>query len=773
MTEEERVEEVLWLLLARAQGSGAPGLTLEELRSELGYSLSLLSPLLRRGITRGWIWGRRQHVSGRHYKVRVFKATPEGRAHLESASIPLPAPLPEAPYPFLGRSREVSEIGRGLAEGGVLLVDGVPGVGKTGLVRCALRQTWRTHSAVWTTLAPGSSSSRLLEPAVRFLSSHIPRGQVAGSGPAPSGELGPQDLARLLRRAKHPLVWVVDDLHNASSEALAALRSALESFTGASRNSAVLITQRELPWPVPGGPRVHVSLRGLPRRDALELAQELGLPEDRFESIYRATLGNPRYLRLSARKGVSETLPFADDVLESLSPEQRRSLLPVALSWEGLPYRALQHFGLTNEEAARLISRSVLEVTESGLRMAEPLARRLPELLPWEEVREAHARLVAAPAGLSPSETFCHLVAAERGKEALRLLQQEPPLWMQGSPSRVYPFVLRLAYRLPPGQSRGQVFWSLAQIQRHWGDYVAASTFLERALEELPPRDPRALLAAATLSLTVLRTGHLELARRWARRASPLGKTERWLSVKLLIEGNLLAYQRNYTRAVQRFRLAEKHARAARLWDVALLAMHGLEFAELESGKTEQGLETCLRGMEFSTKRGRGDRTLPFRLDANLARLRLHRWDEAERDYRSILESAEPERARVASVLALLGLAYITGHRGDLESAENLTRQAIARAELVMDDSLTSRAYGALAEWLRRKRQLSQARHAAKRALDLSRTASPSLSLPWALEEWNLLRRERFPKYSPASQAARSRNSWPTGTAGDRSALPR
>ena len=754
MTEEERIEEVLWLLLARAQGSGSPGLTLEELRSELGYSLSLLSPLLRRGITRGWIWGRRQHVSGRHYKVRVFKATPEGRAHLESASIPLPAPLPEAPYPFLGRSREVNEIGRGLAEGGVLLVDGVPGVGKTGLVRCALRQTWRTHVAVWTTLAPGSSSSRLLEPVVRFLSSRAPQGLVAGSGPTPTGEVGPQDLARLLRRAPHPLVWVVDDLHNASSEALGSLRLALESFAGGSRNSAVLITQRELPWPVPGGPRVHVSLRGLPRRDALELAQELGLPEERFESIYRATLGNPRYLRLSARAGASETLPFADDVLDSLSPEQRRSLLPVALSWEGLPYRALQHFGLTNEEAARLISRSVLEVTESGLRMAEPLARRLPELLPWEEVREAHARLVAAPTGLSPSERFCHLVEAERGKEALRLLQQEPPIWMQGSPSRLYPFALRLAYRLPRGQSRGVVFWTLAQIQRHWGDYVAASTFLERALEELPPRDPRALLAAATLSLTVLRTGHLELARRWARRASPLGKTERWLSVKLLIEGNFLAYQRNYARAAQRFRSAEKHARAARLWDVALLAMHGLQFAQLEAGETKGALETCLRGVELSSRRGRPDRMLSFQADANLARLRLRRWDEAERDYMSILNSSAPERARATTVLALLGLAYINGHRGKLEDAENLTRRAITTAELVMDDALTSRAYGALAEWLRRRRRLAEARHAGKRALDLGKSTSPLLSLPWALEEWDLLRRDR-------SSAARA-NSNPT-----------
>ncbi len=742
MTEEERIEEVLWLLLARAQGSGSPGLTLEELRSELGYSLSLLSPLLRRGITRGWIWGRRQHVSGRHYKVRVFKATPEGRAHLESASIPLPAPLPEAPYPFLGRSREVNEIGRGLAEGGVLLVDGVPGVGKTGLVRCALRQTWRTHSAVWTTLSPGSSSSRLLEPVVRFLSSRAPQGLVAGSGPTPTGEVGPQDLARLLRRAPHPLVWVVDDLHNASSEALGSLRLALESFAGGSRNSAVLITQRELPWPVPGGPRVHVSLRGLPRRDALELAQELGLPEERFESIYRATLGNPRYLRLSARAGASETLPFADDVLDSLSPEQRRSLLPVALSWEGLPYRALQHFGLTNEEAARLISRSVLEVTESGLRMAEPLARRLPELLPWEEVREAHARLVAAPTGLSPAETFCHLVAAERGKDALRLLQQEPPLWILGSPSRVYPFILRLAYRLPPGQPRGRVFWSLAQIQRHWGDYVAASTFLERALEELPPRDPRALLAAATLSLTVLHTGRLEIARRWARRVTSQGKTERWLSVKLLIQGNFLAYQRNFPRAIARFRLAEKHARIARQWEVALLAMHGLQFAQLESGETERALETCLRGMQLSTKKGRQDRAMAFRLDANLARLRLHQWDEAERDYRSILNSVEPERARVISVHALLGLAYITGHRGDLQGAERLTREAIAGAELVMDDPLTSRAYGTLADWLRRKGQHAEAKHAARRALDLSKTASPSLSLPWAQEEWSLLRRE-------------------------------
>jgi tetratricopeptide (TPR) repeat protein len=550
----------------------------------------------------------------------------------------------------------------------------------------------------------------------------------------------PVDVLLLMGRSPQRLLWVVDDVQNASGSTLEVLRAMLAGFANGGRHTAVLITQREIPWPIPGGTRLHLSVRGLPRKDALELVQALGLPEERFEAVYRATLGNPRYLRLSAQQGgMSEDVPFADHVLSSLAPAQRRALLPVALSWEGLRPKELLALGLGPQEARNLVSVSVLETTEAGLRMADPLARRLPELAPWEEVRSAHGALVDAVPRLLPAERFCHLVDAERTREALRILTSGSPLWEGGASARVYPHLLRLAYHLPPGRARGRVFWILAQFQRRQEDFVTASGFLERALEDLPPQDPHAIVAVAALSMTVLRTGHVGLARRWARRLAGLNPLARWSSVRDLIHGSLLVHSGRFARARGLFRRAGAQGRVHRNWEVLFMALKGEAYTALQMGDPAASLDACLKGLRLAQHRERPDLVRYFRLEANLARLRLGRLDEAEREYGQLLEEVRGEHVRGHLVIVLLGLSHLAGRTGDLSKAETLAREAVSQAEALMDVTLTSRAYGALAECLRREHKTEAARRMARRAMELSRSSGTNLSLPWALEAWDLV----------------------------------
>lgn len=735
-------EEVLWALLTRGGRSHPGGLTREELSGELGYSAAFLSPILQQAEVRGWVQGIRTHVVGRRYRLKVYQVTSLGREHLDRMAIPFPGPLPAPPAPFVGRAQELAVLGRALAAGGVVVIDGVPGVGKTGLVRRALRHTWRTHAAVWTTVGPGNPASGLLETVGQVLrrAGWADRSDEAGKAPV---SWSPVDVLLLMGRYPHRLLWVVDDVQNASGSSLEVLRAMLSGFANGGRHSAVLITQREIPWPIPGGTRLHLSVRGLPRKEALELVQALGLPEERFESVYRATLGNPRYLRLSAQQGeVSENVPFADHVLSSLAPQQRKALLPVALSWEGLRPRELLTLGLKPQEVRNLVSVSILETTEAGLRMADPLARRLPELVPWEELRIAHESLVQAVPRLSAAERFCHLVSAERTQEALRILTGRTPLWEGEAAARVYPSLLKLAYHLPPGRARGRVFWILAQFQRRQEDFVTASGFLERALEDLPPDDPHAILSAAALSMTVLRTGHLGLARRWARRLATLTPLPRWSSVRDLIHGNLLAYSGRFSRARRLFQRAAILGRMHRNWEVVFMALKGEAYASLQMGDPTGSLEACSRGLKLALRQERPDVVRYFRLDANLARLRLEKLDEAQREYEQLLEEVRGEHARGHLVIVLLGLAHIAGRRGDLPRAETLARDAVSEAEALMDVTLTTRAYGALAEWLRRQHKTEAARRVARQAMELSRASGTNLGLPWALEVWDLVRRD-------------------------------
>ncbi len=735
-------EEVLWALLTRGERSHPGGLTREELSGELGYSAAFLSPILQQSEARGWVQGIRTHVVGRRYRLKVSQVTSLGREHLDRRAIPGPGPLPAPPAPFVGRAQELSELGRALSAGGVVLIDGVPGVGKTGLVRRALRHTWRTHAAVWTTVGPGNPASGLLETLGQVLRRAGWADRNQPTGKAPVG-WGPEDVLLLMGRYPHRLLWVVDDVQNASGPTLEILRAMLSGFANGGRHTAVLITQREIPWPIPGGTRLHLSVRGLPRKEALELVQAMGLPEERFEAVYRATLGNPRFLRLSAQqREVSENVPFADHVLSSLAPPQRKALLPVALSWEGLRPRELLTLGLRPQEVRNLVSLSVLETTEAGLRMADPLARRLPERVSWEELRIAHEALVQAVPRLSPAERFCHLVSAERTQEALRILNGGTPLWEGEASARVYPSLLKLAYHLPPGRSRGRVFWILAQFQRRQEDFVTASGFLERALEDLPADDPHAILSAAALSMTVLRTGHLGLARRWARRLAGLTPLPRWSSVRDLIHGNLLAYSGRFPRARRLFQRAAIQGRRHRNWEVVFMALKGEAYAALRMDDLKGSLEACAEGLKLARRQARPDVVRHFRLDANLARMRLELWDEAEREYEQLLKEIRGEHARGHLVIVLLGLAYVAGRRGDLPRAEALAREAVSEAEALMDVTLTTRAYGALAVWLRGQHKTESARRVARQAVEMSRSSGTNLGLPWALEVWDLVRQE-------------------------------
>lgn len=718
--------EALRALLDEDLSSGGSGLSQPELASRLGVDRATVSRALRQLSAAKEVKARRDHVAGQSYRVLVYQLTFLGKSRQQRPAPTLRGQLPPGGDLFVGRAAELAELRRGIAKGGAVVVDGVPGAGKTALVRRAVAGLSRSHLILWTTLQPGTTSGTLAEVLARAAGRPPAPGSTGwGSILPPSPPLTSSAVRAFLDRNPRGVAWVLDDAQAASEGTLDALREVLEAFRPGERHVVIVVTPRELPWPLPHGASAHLTLRGLSRKDAIVLTTSLGIPEERFEPLFRETLGMPRYLRLASRVGVGETGSFASAVLGSLPPHQRSSLLPLALSWGPLPLRSGLLPGVTPDEADALVSLSVLDSSGEGLQLPGPVARRLIETAPWEEVREAH-RFLARAAVLSPAERFVHAVEAEEAALAFGLIAHHRSELIDASHGRVVDAALHLSHQLPEGRRRGMVLLLLAELQRVLGDFVAASTFLQRALEQLPRDDPAAVQAASMLSLTTLRAGHIDQAERWAATLSGLGRGHRWAAAVALAQGNVATYRGDFDRGERRLLEAERLARQHRQSEVRLMALHGLLFIAARRKEYSRSLDLTQEAMQLARRLRREDFRRILEVNSLQVLANLGRHEEAIVGYRRLLVECQAAGDRTRAVTTKLSLGREMGLAGDVLEAVRLTREAVREAEAAQDTSLVALGYSKLAWYLRKQGKLAEARPLAQRALRLSREVGPS-----------------------------------------------
>lgn len=707
------------------------GLSRNEIASRLGYGERSLSEALRAMTRSGELMVSRAHAPGSKYRVLTYRLTRLG-ANRARSSPQLPPPnLPDGAEPFVGRARELADLGRAYLKGGVCVVDGVPGVGKTALVRRSLRFVWKTHFPIWTTLKDLGPEA-LATQVVQSLAALRPRA-AEGSPAPPIVDSAARTIATHLRGVGRPLLWILDDVQSASPETLTTLRAALAEILPTGNVTAILITHRELPWSIPGRTVFHLSVQGLPRRDALALTQAMGLPEVRFETVYRETLGNPRFLRLSVGSDEVAEMSFADSVLESLPEEQRRALGTIALLWGGTSSTLVSAAGLPEASVEALLSRSVLERTEQGIRVVEPLAQRLRETLDWGDARLAHAWLAARTPPLPLPERFCHLVGAEQVDEAARLMVKERMELVEDGDPRVLSAALRLAHLLPQGSDRGRVFVVVAEMLRLRGDFVASSSFLHRALEDLPPEDDGALLATVLLVNASLRAGQVSLAEETVSSLLPFPPEHRWATGALYARGTLAQSRGDPKEAHRLFTEAAERARRLDQAELRALAILGLVHVTADLDPKAH-LRMSREGAKIVAACGRHDLDRAIRVEEALAQLHLGALAEAEGLYTRILAESRRAGARPFAVVALLGLAYIRSQRKELKEAVSLAQEAAQTAEGIHDRSLTSRAYASLAELLRRSGNRESALRIARRARSLAQEGGFAEHIPYSEE---------------------------------------
>ncbi len=732
---------VLRALLQRHEESGGEGLGQDDLARKLGYHAATISRALRKLRLAGEVSVHRAHAPGKKYRVLLYELTPQGREKVLSTSeVSSLQGLPAPPEIFVGRHQELNELRRGFSRGGALVVDGVPGMGKTSLVRRGMRLAPASHLTVWTALRSTTTPDALWE--------SIRRGLGGDENPSSRAEpaiglLGsqvtgtPADLTSLLQRTSRRVLWVVDDVQDAPKETQRALRDMLAAFNTGSKHAVVVITQRELPWPLPHGAVVHLTLKGLNRKDAISLTEALNFPEERFEEVYRETLGNPRYLRLSSREGLPKGEDFANAVLASLPEVERQALLPLALCWDSVPFQSGLLPGLTPDELETLVSQAVLERSSAGLRLPETLASRLRESARWDEVLRAHAFLAASPS-LPAVERFTHAVDADRTTLAFSLLRRHRQEIQSTGDRRALSAALRLVHVLPKGRRRGLVLLVVAEIERSWGDFVAASTFLDRSLEQLPRNDPAAIRASVGLSSSLLRAGHLDQAERWVRSLNHLAGGGRWASACALARGNYHTYCGDLDLGERHFRQAERLARQHHQVEQRLDALHGLCHIAGEREQFDEVARLATLGMTLAKRHRRLDMFEKLRISRAISWSRAGRHAEALSEYRAMLEEARRSGAQLNIVSSLIGIAMEAGLGGDLKEAVRRCQEAVRVSEASQDRSIVARAYGALGEWLRRSGAKEEARRTTQRAQAISREVGPSPSAIPVQEAWGL-----------------------------------
>ncbi|HRI51078.1 MAG TPA: ATP-binding protein, partial [Pseudomonadota bacterium] len=496
-------------------------------------------------------------------------ASPRSRRRTSTASAatrphPGPAPFPQPSPLFIGHKDELGRCRRLLEQSPLLLVYGVPGIGKTEFVYRLVAdllatRSWRRTQPIFLRAQAGQRIEQLVAQLGDLLAQRSPEEPAR-----PPGDLHAElaAVARGLTQAAR-LIFI-DDVHHLDPAAVGEAASYLARRSGGSR--LFIASRRELPLLTDAVPPTIVRLPPLSAAETTELAlrlaelQGLGAPD--AQAVFSRTGGSPRLLHRLVRKS-AETDGGDEDALaqtlQALRPAARRLLVLARILAGKLPASEWLKGagGLLAEqpELATLTHYHLVDLTRATV--PDPVWNTLLTLIGARELRSAH-RLAAQ---LHLRRCAGAPVGSAAAAAALAAVQHQVAA---GEPLAAW-----ATFQL----------WAYTFCATELGS--AALALLPTLLAELPGQ--RVAIELLTIRL-LLSQGQLEPAQvLLAESESTAGRTEavRWQ----LLAGQVAQRGGQLSRAGAHFRAAQ--ATAATPHERFLAAVHRAELAALRGAATE------------------------------------------------------------------------------------------------------------------------------------------------------------------------------------------
>lgn len=725
---------------------GTFGISQRELAKALGYHPCSMSRPLADLVEQRLLKARRGIVRGGERKQLVYTLTDDGRSQLrkETKDVPLlSGAIPPPPNPFHGRKPELEELWSASSQGGVIFVEGPPGMGKTALVSRHIRRFKAGRVPFWFTVRQGSAPRHFAAALARALA---PLGaqQLAYYSQLPR-QLSGREVASLAQRAlgEHALIAVVDDIQAAGPDARKFLQDCLTGLSREQPGHLFIVVGQEPPFFQSTDIRTHhLVLGGLDRTAAHELTDRRGGLADRFENVFQSSLGSPLLLQLAVgTPGVEATakqLPAA--VVDRLSRPEIVGLLPVALANEPLPATfVLDASELPPIRLEQLVKSGVLQGSlQSRLELLQVVrSALLTRVVPSEE-RAAHLRL-AAYYGRSHRpeavrERFLHLVEGEAWKLATHVIsQQERTLLSLGYSDALRGALRHLTIALPKGLNRVRADRIEAAILRAHSEYSEAVGALRRAVVDADG-DPR--LQSECLMLIVelyTRMRQVPDAERAMEEARTKGLTTRRLQLlALLSEARILEVRGDLPTAQRRFQQAFELANKARISDLALEGVASWSRLASLGGDREAALGVVAEGLPDARKSGRLDIVFNLLLVRARAYAETGEKELAENEMRMIRSEAESLGYLYPLTLTLSGLSAMAVEGERWSEAVSYARQASALAERLGNETVLGHTLAIQCAGYLRQGMVEDARLHGERAVAVLSRHPPTDSLPLA-----------------------------------------
>lgn len=580
----------------------------------------------------------------------------------------LPPPLdfvpPPEPVRFIGRVAEQAHLRALLAEGGIAVVTGMPGVGKSALIATLARQLKPVSKIFWQTFLEQETNDTVLGRLASFLARHgRERGHqllytsVHGARPMPVQRVIDymvQDLAG------GDFLICFDDLQWLKQDQQSRYLVAQLVAAAQSGQTQLLVTSRSTPTRLP--PSALLSLGGLHSDDVATLlaATKVRLPDEIAAELLRVTGGNAQLLYLAI-----DLLRVAAD--------------PATL--------------ITSLATTRNIHDYLMNQVDKGLNKQERLAM------------EAVAVLLGLPGTASALEVI------SGGRVAPRLLNELSHRSLlqisgEGSGTLLYSEHALLRdyfYQNLSGSQRKRLH------QRAGAHYSLEEQELLRAAlhyEQAQEFDRAATLVSANAS-KLINKGQAQAVERLLARL-PAKQYAPTLAVAVEVaRGEAASMLGNYAHARERLTVAlaqvswhERHVGDERRGggDLVQLAEYGargfrlLALIEERTGRYEQAEQACRQGMALESTLGEQHPELA-QLHNQLAEV-LWRWrrlPEIEQVCREGLDRLPPGLSAYAARAALeQRLAMVEGVRGNSDKAISGLEQSLELARSAENPALTA-----------------------------------------------------------------------------------